>query len=86
MRNDFKGELFREDFPLKNELWDEIECWLKRYVKIIPLSLYERKMEKEEIDQLDKQGINIKEKIAQLLGEDIKIRYYSEVYFKHIDG
>lgn len=83
IRDEFKGDLTKNELKLSDKLWNELSAWVEKYSKIIPLDISER--EKKKINKLDEEGFKLIEKIKNELNEEIKIRYYSEGKLKFIE-
>ena len=80
-------QISSNDLKLSEQLWSDIELWVKNYSVIVPLSNEDRIKLKSEIRELDIEGFNIKSRILKELeinGIDAKIEYYSEGCLKKI--
>ena len=84
IRDDYNGQVNIEDLELPQDFLEEISFWHKSYRMIIPLSEEERAARKEEIKDLDKQGIELSRKLTDLLPEGAKVKYFSEGLMKYL--
>lgn len=85
LRDEFDGELPIQSLDLSENLVQEIESWHALYRKIIPLESEERKRNKKQIEKLDKDGIQIAQKIKKQVPGGVKIKYFSEGKLKYLD-
>lgn len=84
IKDEYNGYLEYEELNLPQDVIDEINSWHFAYKEFIPLSEKQRKSKMEEIELLDKQGINIAKKIISLCNFPLKIKYFSEGKLKYI--
>lgn len=66
-----------DDLGLSTPLTDEVRAWNARYQKVVPLPPGQRLALADEIERLDRVGLELAGKIATELAP-AKVRYYSE--------
>lgn len=74
----------KEWLPISDEVWDELQRWCYEYDKYLPPNPNMSEQEKIEIEEMDKRGILIMEKIRKDCSDkiDAKFFYYSEGFRK----
>ena len=66
-----------DDLGLSTPLTDEVRAWNARYQRVVPLPGSERFALADEIERLDRAGLELARRIAAELAP-AKVRYYSE--------
>jgi hypothetical protein len=84
IKEEFGKDLEREQLKVSDKLWEELSLWVLEYMPIIPLDLHERKIQSALIADLDRRGMELRQKFVKELG-DVKIKYYSEGLLKYLD-
>jgi len=84
IQDDYNGRIELNELNLPQGLINEITDWHKSYRKIIPLSEEQRLGKIQEIERLDLQGLELAERISQMISGDAKVRYYSEGKCKYL--
>lgn len=84
IKDDFTGRIDIKDLELPQDIIDEISSWHESYRVIIPLSEEQRAVRKREIDDLDKQGLELSKKLADLVPGGAKVKYFSEGLMKYL--
>lgn len=82
--DDFIGQIEFDELGLPQEYISMLYSWNESYRRIIPLSENERFELNEEIEQLDREGIELARKLIYLVPGGAKVKYYSEVKLKHL--
>jgi hypothetical protein len=76
--------LLQNQTTISNETWDSLQNWVEKYDEIIPLNSFERIKRRELINDLDKEGHLLLEKIKNEwkydleTGEKLFFSYCSE--------
>lgn len=83
VQDDFNGPIELNDLKLPVKILEQLDEWNNRYKSIIPLSREERSLRMATINALDKEGLELSEKLRILL--DAKVRYYSEGLLRYLD-
>lgn len=83
LHDDYIGPLELNELDLPAEIIKQLIQWNDRYKSIIRLSQEERAGHITFINMLDKEGLELSEKLRILL--DAKVRYYSEGLLRYID-
>jgi hypothetical protein len=84
IKDKFEGELDRDDINLPETIWEELTDWVSKYQEIIPMDRKQRIKVREKIDELDKKGIALKQKIIDHCEGNAKVKYYSEGLLQYI--
>jgi hypothetical protein len=84
LRDELTGESDIDQFELPLELINDIVTWNAEYQQIIPLGRDERRIRASLIDNLDKIGLALADRVASALAEPAKVRYYSEGWLRHL--
>lgn len=84
IEDDYTGQINIEDLELPQNYVDEISSWHESYRVIIPLSIEQRADRKEEIENLDKQGLKLSHKLSSLVVGGAKVKYFSEGLMKYL--
>lgn len=74
------GPITIDDLGLSAELVDDLVEWNERYQSVIPKSMDERYVDEVAslIDELDRAGLALAERVASEVAGGAKVRYYSE--------
>lgn len=67
-------------------LGDAIVAWNERYQLVMPAGIEERRANPMAslINQLDRAGCSLAERVAAALGDGAKVKYYSEGLLRHL--
>ena len=84
VQDEFGGEIELENLHLPTHVFKKIIAWHNAYKKIIPLSLEERERKKEEIEELDVQGIELAKSLKNLIRGGAKVKYFSEGKLRYL--
>lgn len=84
IRDEFEGEISLEKLNLPKSLFNKIVTWHNAYREIIPLSEEERKSKKEEIQNLDAQGLEFARSLKSLIPGGAKVKYFSEGRLRYL--
>ncbi len=84
IKDDYTGQIDIEDLELPQGYIDEISFWHESYRAIIPLSDEQRLARKGEIEDLDKQGLELSRKLTDLVSGGAKVKYFSEGLMKYL--
>lgn len=86
IRDEQLGPVALADLGLPKDLVAEIVAWNDRYRQIIPAGLAERRNEPMAslIRELDDTGLRLAERMAEVIGESAKVRYYSEGLLREV--
>lgn len=74
------GRVEINDLAVSPELRDAVVNWNERYQTIIPMEMSERSLTSNSviINELDKEGLELADRIKSELPEEVKVGYYSE--------
>lgn len=80
LRDEATGRLELGDLALPRDLVEDLVAWNERYQAVIPMDLDERQAEVTSalIEELDGAGQALASRVAQVLADDSKVKYYSE--------
>ena len=78
IQDDFEVNVSLEKLNLPKNFINQLTIWHNLYRAIIPLSENERKVRINEIEELDKQGLQLAKTLKKLIPGGAKIKYFSE--------
>jgi hypothetical protein len=78
------GAIAASDLGLPPDLASRLERWVERYGAITPLDEAERAAKANEIDALDREGLEIARCIRAASVSSVKVSYFSEGLLKHL--
>ncbi len=78
VREEFGEPVEIEDLPISDALKNELASWSEDYQRIIMLDMQDRYSESKKIDSLDNRGVLLSRQLARELGNNTKVKYYSE--------
>jgi hypothetical protein len=78
IKDDFDGYLELGELGIPQDFIDEVTEWHSVYREIIPLDDASRKSVMEQIDELDKQGLEIAKRLQTIIPGEAKVKYFSE--------
>jgi hypothetical protein len=78
LREEAGGAITSSDLGLDSDLSSRLEKWVERYEAITPLDEAERAARADEIQALDKEGVEIARCIRDALAPSAKVSYFSE--------
>lgn len=78
--------LTQQNLAVPDDLWCQIQEWVKMYDPIISMTVRERLKNLEIIRELDKQGLELAELLRKLLKPDIRVSYHSEGLLHTLDN
>lgn len=75
-----------DELPIPRELVDDLVAWNDRYQAVVPTGIDERQAAPAAalIEELDRAGLALAARLAEVLQDQAKVRYYSEGLFRHI--
>ena len=82
LKNDFDSNFNLDELNMSSSLLNELNSWYNDYYPIILIDINERKNIQTVIEELDKRGILLAQKLMKV-NNDIKVRYYSEGLLKY---
>jgi len=82
LKNDFDSNYNLDELNMPSSLLKELNSWYDDYYPIILIDNNERKNIQTLIEELDKRGILLSQKLMKV-NRDIKVRYYSEGLLKY---
>jgi len=87
---DFGKQIRKDETTLSDNLWDKLQKWVTDYEFVILLNSEQRTQIKEQIESLDKRGIELTKKIRNELkikniDNSFPLKYFSEGFMKFID-
>lgn len=87
------GEYYaQEETSISSDTWKELQKWVEDYDFIIPLSREERSKRIKEIEELDRRGLKLLQKIRNEwprdigTGDKLVFEYYSEGLLRVLPG
>jgi hypothetical protein len=83
IKDDYRGSIDLDNLQLPLSIIAQLNQWNEKYKTIIPLSQDARAIRMNLINELDKEGIELAEKLRILL--DAKVRYFSEGLLQYLD-
>lgn len=79
------GEYYaQEETSISNDTWEKLQKWVEDYDFVIPLSMEEREKHLDAIEELDRRGLKLLEKIKNewsfdvITEEELEFEYFSE--------
>ena len=80
VRDEGSGSVSVDNLGIPAELRDDLLAWNARYQAIVPMSMEERRAGPWAalIDELDRSGLKLAERLGAAVGDDAKVAYYSE--------
>ena len=84
IKDDLTGRIDIEALELPQDFLDEISSWHESYKVIIPLSDEQRASRREEIEGLDNQGLELSQRLGNLVLGGAKVKYFSEGLMKYL--
>lgn len=86
LRDEQEGPITPDELGLSAEIAQELVEWNHGYQPIIPMSMGERRdpATASLIDELDRVGLKLAERIASGATHGAKVRYYSEGQLRHL--
>ena|SRR5437773_7865081 len=80
LRDEETGPTTGSELGLPRGLVADLTAWNERYQPVIPADINERRADPMAslIDELDRTGVELAERIADAIDDEAKVRYYSE--------
>lgn len=78
IRDERYGSMSLNELGLSDELSAALVEWVGDYQVVIPMTAVERTVNASLIDELDREGTSLAERIQNEVGVPVKVRYYSE--------
>ncbi len=78
INDDFEGPITLESLNLPKKFINKLTNWHDSYKEIIPLDENERQKKLFEIEELDKEGLELTKELKELIPGGAKIKYFSE--------
>jgi hypothetical protein len=80
LRDEEAGAITGRELGLPSDLVADLTAWNERYQQVIPTDNDQRRAEPlaSLIDELDRAGVDLAERIADAIDDDAKVRYFSE--------
>lgn len=88
--NEMGASIQKDETPISEGLWSNIQAWVESYDDIIPMGRIQRLANKDRIEDLDRQGIQLFEKVVDEWSrnnnrtEKMCFKYYSEGKLKYL--
>lgn len=88
--NELGASISKEETPISENLWSEVQAWVEAYDDIIPMGKVERMANMDKIEELDRLGLELFDRVlsewskADQKLEEICFKYYSEGKLKFL--
>ena len=82
IRHEYGDQIPKYDNILSVKTWESIISWVNSYSPVVMMDELERKLSIDLINELDQEGLKIKNEIESQL--NAKVKYYSEGFLKYI--
>lgn len=86
IRDETAGALGLDELGLPEDLVADLAAWNDRYQPVIPAGVDQRRVDPMAslIAELDRAGIRLAERLSDSIGDDAKVRYYSEGLLREV--